>query len=351
VNSQNATDDLLIRSLTGAAAIFILAGYALLFAESPEGYVLSEQIVQVEKIVPVSINTDRTGMRVVPDVSDVFEWPYLLWYDERVLDKTNAVLLVETVNTGWASDLYMFTEEQAIFQWRLGLNKWSSIFDRAVFLVPVFIRPLADKLFYTHALDRECLTTQTGKLARLDLQVLAMIDDARDVLRQNEGITVDDDVIFYGFSASGQFANRFATLHPERVKMVIAGGLCGLPMLPIASFQDQLLRYPIGIADIEELTGKPFNVDAYHALPQFLYQGGQDVNDAIQYPDAFEEQDRKLIFNLLAKHPSERWRVCQTIFTNLNTQTEFHMDTNAAHQTSPEMGARIKAFIIEHLDN
>ncbi|NCC51540.1 MAG: hypothetical protein EOM20_10025 [Spartobacteria bacterium] len=133
--------------------------------------------------------------------------------------------------------------------------------------------------------------------------------------------------------------------------MVVAGGLCGMPILPIHSYHDQTLRYPVGGADLEYLTGRPFNIAAFTNVPQFLYQGECDTSDAVQFPDAYDAPDRDLINQLLGETPIERWAVCETIVTHIAPRIEFHIDPGAAHQTSPAMGAQIKAFIQKHIFN
>ncbi|HEX2641028.1 MAG TPA: hypothetical protein VHL50_10670, partial [Pyrinomonadaceae bacterium] len=75
-------------------------------------------------------------------------------------------------------------------------------------LMPVFPRPATDHLLYTHSLDRDTLITGKAEYRRLDLQLIAMINDARERLR-SEKIQTEDKVLMQGYSASGMFVNRF----------------------------------------------------------------------------------------------------------------------------------------------
>ena len=109
-----------------------------------------------------------------------------------------------------------------------------------ILLVPAFIRPGEDWKIYTHALDRDSLTTKRADLARPDLQLLAMVDEARRSLRE-QGVQTDEKFLIQGYSASGMFANRFAVLHPERVKAVSAGAPGGWPIAPLTSFNGENL--------------------------------------------------------------------------------------------------------------
>ncbi|NCC51541.1 MAG: hypothetical protein EOM20_10030 [Spartobacteria bacterium] len=102
-----------------------------------EGYLLCEEQLQTSRAAAAPIDAARTATRIVPQAADGFQWPFLLWYDSDVIQKSNAVLLVETINTRRTSNHYGFTEEQALFHWRMSLDRWGALADRLVFLMPV----------------------------------------------------------------------------------------------------------------------------------------------------------------------------------------------------------------------
>jgi hypothetical protein len=140
-------------------------------------------------------------------------------------------------------------------------------------LVPVFPRPAGDLTeYYTHNLDRNVLFMTQNGYQRLDLQLLAMVDDARLKLAEQQ-IPIDQRFLLWGFSASGTFSDRFSLLHPNRL---VAVASAGSHSLPFASYTGENLPYPIGTYDYETITGAPFDLDAFAALPRFLYQGDQD---------------------------------------------------------------------------
>jgi hypothetical protein len=113
--------------------------------------------------------------------------------------------------------------------------------------------------------------TQDG-YRRLDLQLLAMVDDARLKLAEQQ-VQVDQRFLLWGFSASGTFSDRFSLLHPDRL---VAVASAGSHSLPFATYAGENLPYPIGTYDYETITGAPFDMNAFAALPRFLYQGDQD---------------------------------------------------------------------------
>ena len=165
-----------------------------------------------------------TILTVKPSPEKGFEWPYYLYIppasEVKVANEEVVHLIVSTNNTGQTSDRFLHHECSALrLLSRLARNGYKF---GCPCLVPVFPRPKEYDSIYTHALDRDCLTTELEGLKRLDLQLLAMIDDARERLGQ-EGLQVSEKILLTGFSASGSFANRFTVLHPERVLAAVIG--------------------------------------------------------------------------------------------------------------------------------
>jgi hypothetical protein len=172
-------------------------------------------------------------IKVLPeDSTKNFDWPYYLLITDNP-KPSNAILLVEPNNTGSCNDdpsVHDLAAEQLI-QWRsevaMALN--------APLLVPAFPRPCTEWWIYTHALDRDCLTTNLDKLVRIDLQLIEMISDAKERLNKMS-IIIDNRVFMMGFSASGAFTNRFSLLHPELIKAAAIGAPGGWPIVPVANW-------------------------------------------------------------------------------------------------------------------
>jgi pimeloyl-ACP methyl ester carboxylesterase len=59
--------------------------------------------------------------------------------------------------------------------------------------VPVIPRPRAQWKYYTHALDRDTLEWHEPSVERIDLQLIAMVDDARRRLTA-EGIPTEKKI-------------------------------------------------------------------------------------------------------------------------------------------------------------
>ncbi|HML49271.1 MAG TPA: hypothetical protein PKE04_21235, partial [Clostridia bacterium] len=120
---------------------------------------------------------------------DGFSWGYLLYIPERV---ASPYLLVIPNNTGTVSDDLQVHAKAArnLMEWK----KADADALGAALLVPVFPRPESIGHVYTHALDRDCLQIQQTEYKRLDLQLVAMIDDARKQLSQ-KGTALSDQVL------------------------------------------------------------------------------------------------------------------------------------------------------------
>lgn len=165
-------------------------------------------------------------------------------------------------------------------------------------LVPVFPRYRHTPEpwhIYVQVLDPSTFTIQDSPLHRVDEQLLEMIEDATSRLESN-GHAIASQIHIDGFSASGSFTNRFTILHPERVNAASHGGTT-VKTLPKTELDedvpvvgdpkwDQLsypvgtdegeLPYPIGVANLVELTGCSFSTDAWLDTPQYIYIGNED---------------------------------------------------------------------------
>jgi dienelactone hydrolase len=237
-------------------------------------------------------------------------------------------ILVQPNNSGINSDDVEVHQKDA---WWTGFER-QRIADElgVILLVPAFIRPGEDWQIYTHALDRDTLTTSRTDIKRLDLQLLAMIDHARAALAINN-IQTDEKFLLQGFSASGMFANRFTVLHPDRVKAVASGSPGGWPIAPLESFNGKELPYPAGIADIESLIGQPFDSLAYNAVPQLIFMGSLDDNDSLDYADGWEESSVQLVDMLFGSDPLARWDDAESLYHQAGANAQFVLVENIGH--------------------
>lgn len=201
---------------------------------------------------------------ITADPSASFHWDYLLYTPKKV---TSSYLLVIPNNTGHDDDDLAVHRAAA----KQEITRRHTLADDlgTPLLVPVFPRPDG---YYVHNLDRNVLLATQDGYQRVDLQLLAMVDDARLRLAERH-IQIDPRFLLWGFSASGTFSDRFSLLHADRL---VAVASAGSHSLPFATYAGENLPYPVGTYDYEAITGVPFDMDAFTALPRFLYQGDQD---------------------------------------------------------------------------
>ncbi len=237
-------------------------------------------------------------------------------------------LLIQPNNSGTTSDNPRVHERDA---WLTGFERHKIANDlKVVLIVPAFIRPATDWQVYTHALDRDALKTKREDIARIDLQLLAMIDTARDYLEE-KGMPSHKKFLIQGFSASGMFANRFAILHPDRVLAVSAGSPGGWPIAPIRKYKNNLLPYPAGISDLETLTGKPFDSVAYRAIPQLIYMGSSDDNDSLDFTDGWDKDASSKVDSLFGSDPQRRWSQAEMLYKQSGANAKFILINNVGH--------------------
>ena len=283
----------------------------------------------------------RQPVRIAANPAKGFYSPYFLFIPAQIFHDTKSQLrlLVEPNNSGFNSDDSEEFEKDAL---KRICNRWRSRATTLGFaaLVPAFPRP---KAVYTHSLSRSTMTTTVPSLHRPDLQLIAMIDDA--IAREAKaGMRFDHRVLMFGFSASAMFTNRFVFLHPDRVLAAAYGSPGGWAHAPVISWQSALLPYPVGIGDIKALTGKSFHLKAVAKVPQFLFLGTADTNDAVVYSDSFDVQARKLRFDKFGATLIARWPYTEQLYAKYLPDATLKLYPGIEHKYSPEMDTDVMAF-------
>jgi dienelactone hydrolase len=260
------------------------------------------------------------------DPAKGFHWPYLLLAPKAA---TSTTLMVVPNNTGFLTEDLELLRASGMCE----LAREAAVADRlgVAVLVPLFPRT-AD--VYVHALSRDALTTKAPAIARVDLQLIAMIDDARAVL----GKSVRARVLMSGFSASGSFTSRFAVLHPDRVLAAAVGSPGGWPIAPAADW-----TYPVGIADVASLTGSKVDLAAARKVSFFFFMGDADTNDSVPYRDSFTAADEALVMQKFGKTPVSRWEAAKRLYAAAKLRATFKLYPDVPHEVTPEMVADIEA--------
>lgn len=313
--------------------ITLLSCCLIAFGQEPKTQVFKKDSILVFE------KNDRKG----------FQNEYILFIPKGTPMNKKTTLLVEPNNSGKVTDSMEVHKKHAIRQAAVssvGNNVATNL--RIPLLVPVFPRPGSKPLVYTHALDRDVMLEDAAELKRLDLQLIAMIKDAQSILA-GMAIEVEPKIFMTGFSASGTFTNRFSILHPEMIKALAIGGFNGKLMLPQKKINKISLNYPIGINDFSQLFGKEFAPDAFAAIPQFIYMGALDDNDAVQFDDAYSTSERKIINKNLGSKVQERFVKGQKIYSENKVNAIFKTYENIGHGTTGEMNLEISRYFLNQM--
>ena len=275
---------------------------------------------------------------VEANVSRGFHWPYYI----SIPTEEQGGLFVIPNNTGKGSDdfeIHLKSAEQ-------GVRKFPRLISGAVHLTPVFPRPSTHWQYYTHALDRDTILIDSSfdpTLIRIDLQLIAMVEDAASQF----GLQLRDrKFMMCGFSAAGQFVNRFTLLHPECVDATIAGS-CGGHMVPIEKLDSTPLPFPIGVSDCEQITGHLFDGERFRRIPHLFLLGENDTNDPVAYDDGYSQEERAIIYGLFGGEGEllRRFRKVECIFQDFGVNSIFKVYRNTGHEFTQEMFRDVQEFV------
>jgi len=245
--------------------------------------------------IPPSDNTTSMSVVMVPSNPEKgFYHAYGLMIPERTTGTTR--LIVEGNNdTDNISPVGFESAVEKVLQKGAAQGPYMASKINAPCLMPAFPRELEKWTALCQQLDSETLNYGTNpersesetvpSFKRVDLQLLAMIEDARGRLTE-KGIETEEKVILTGFASSAVFATRFHFLHYDRVIATLVGGVGGLIPLPVSSIQslpdaayeypEKELAFPLGTNDYASLTGREFSLDDYNKVPQLYYNGMDD---------------------------------------------------------------------------
>ena len=283
---------------------------------------------------------------VEPESDEGFHYPYYLFIPDGSGHNQASFLVIEPNNSGFVDDDLQKhidkAERTATNDFYLGSYVAQNL--KYPLLVPIFPRQRSNWEVYTHALDRDVMMQQGNSLERIDLQLIEMFEDARQKLKEKEILT-KDQFLLTGFSASGSFANRFTLIHPDKVFAVAAGGINGLLMFPLDSLQGKNLKFPLGTYDFKELLTNDFQAEAFKQTPQFYFMGAKDENDAIPYDDAYNDEEREIIYHLIGKEMlPARWEYSRDIYNNHDIEAILKTYVNTGHEQTEQIKEDVTVF-------
>lgn len=315
------------------------------------------QIIKASAVTDTSISipaikskTIAVGeiIKIEKNPSKGFFWPYYLYVPANIDEKKTNYIFVESNNQPVKQVAYELTDESAY-----GTANKNKMYSDALgmpSIVPVF--PGTDDIskvnsVYLHAINENALLIETEEYKRVDLQLIAMIDDARDRLSRDD-ININEKVIINGFSDSGNFSNRFTGLHPERVKVMVAGGI-NVFLFPIEEYNGIKYNYPLGISDFSKYSSKAFNKEAYDKVAKFIYRGTADKTDPAYGTNFMSVDTKNFIFQNIGQDILKRLEVSKQLYETTTKNLQFAYYDGIAHVVNKEISNDIIDFVSSNL--
>jgi len=206
-------------------------------------------------------------------------------------------------------------------------------------LVPVF--PMPNSTHRITQIDRESMLIEGTDLERVDRQLLRMTEHARqEILADTE---MHDQLLLWGNSSAGVAAEHMAVLHPGEIMASAVSGTGGVVTLPLETLDSHTLKYPIGVADLEAITGSPFDTEAFDAVNKFYILGAHDTHNLLKFQvpgelpgvwaDPAVYETAKAVYG---RHMAEdRLPRCQIAFEKAGVSAQFRIYPEMTHD--PEL--------------
>lgn len=107
-----------------------------------------------------------------------------------------------------------------------------------------------------------------------------------------------------------------------------------MPLLPSKEADEHTLDYHVGVANLEELIGEPFDMDAFREVNQFLYMGEFDDSDTITFKDAFtDDQLRETALEVYGTYMiDDRFPYSRALYEKQEAGAVFRMYEKEGHR-------------------
>lgn len=282
-----------------------------------------------------------------PQPEKGFHWGYF-FYLPSVLREL-PVLIIEGPSVGEVGPLDRACEivlEKATFE--LSAGGFPHALAHALgcpVMMPLFPRPEnGEDNIFTHALTSRAMSASDPRLARADLQLIAMFHHIREQFQQSQ-IKLHDKFVIKGFSSGGVFAHRFTLLHPRYVLAAAGGGCLHSFTLPLRTYEEETLIWPNGMGNMEHDCG--FDFDCYSSVRQFYYMDDTDFNDSVPYHDCYTEEERRQVYRLFGKvGMPDRWNLYRQLIADLGLRNiECRTTHGLGHRPGKESREYITAFL------
>ena len=297
-------------------------------------------IMELENLL---LNTNGT-FHIVEPQDNLFRFPYLL-YIPNTLHSTTLILHGNNLALEEGNIMNIYS---AIFE-TTSKAGYDLLSLNQPILVPItsnYIHPSDNDMheFFPMQASRNVLFTnnESNTYYKLFDQINNMIDHSRNFILENNQITIADKIICHGFSSSAKFVLRYATCFPSRVSLLIAGGFGNQAFVPLEEIiieNNKIdLIYPVGIKDIDYISGRKFDEKSFRTMKQFYFIGSEEnsENDTAFNFRHTDEDIQKIYFKVFGDNYQERFDKLSQIYKDLNySNVEFIKYDNYGHKAIP----------------
>jgi len=230
-----------------------------------------------------------------------------------------------------------------------------------IVVLPRNCNPYPELLMYTVCMPRWVMfpepkvanTKDYWFYERPDLEIVKVIDEFITFLRK-QNLDVYSKVFIAGFSCGGVQANRIAILHPNKVAAV-AIGAPGAFLYPAKTWKGFSLPYPLGVADIDQLSETSFSLEDYTKIPHFIFVGEKDtarINDPVNFEACYAKRHARIIKAYFGRTPPERAKIFAQYLESLEMDVSLKIYRGIGHEMIPEMIYDIFSFFSSvHLED
>ena len=99
----------------------------------------------------------------------------------------------------------------------------------------------------------------------------------------------------------------------------------------MAKFENEVLNYPAGLADIEALTGAAVPLETMRMVPQLFVMGELDDNDSLEFNDGWDRDAANQVNKLFGDNPVKRWAAAEQLYLQAGMQAEFLLIPGIGH--------------------
>ncbi len=172
----------------------------------------------------------------------------------------------------------------------------------------------------------------------VELQTYNIINHSKELLRKFN-YPIEEKILTMGYSSTGVFAQRFATIYPELIKAFYAGGFL-FPIIPANKYDNVDLPFPFGTSEHKEFFNVDFNLEEYNKIAKINAIGRKEYSfsgldrHSRQYAERFFGAPSEWIDDKKSKIIPNIWNKYVDIFYDVGGQGMHLMNTYSAHYIS-----------------